>query len=143
MIIFVEDQIESVDLYVDEITDMGIETRVFPRADEALDFFRGRNVDIKVVVLDVMLPATGIFSSAATSDGLTTGLRLYTELRKISEGVSIVVLTNLTTPVVADTVGVDPNACVFRKDKIFYDEFAAKVKRLHGGERIGAENGNA
>lgn len=129
MILFVEDQMESADLYLYEIRNRGLRVQHVDNVAGALRII-DRRERIEVAILDVMMPPGGALSAIATSDGLTTGLHLYKRLRARHKETFVLLLTNLSSPVVKETIRGDRKADVARKDKVLYDEIADRVEEI-------------
>ncbi len=130
MIIFLDDQIESADLYLDEFEERGLDFKYFQSADDAWSFLEGGQRKPSVAVIDIMMPNGELFSAAETSDGLTTGVRFYKIIREKFPTCYVIALTNLSSPIIKETLGPDRLAMIYRKDEIYYDELADEVERI-------------
>jgi CheY-like chemotaxis protein len=129
MIVFVEDQEEAADLYLYEMRKNQADVRYFKSVADAWTSLQDSN-EPYVLVLDIMMPASPLFSALSTSDGLTTGLRFYRLFRGLFPNSFVIALTNLSDPVVESTLRGDPRAVVRRKDRYYYDELAEEVQEL-------------
>src|SRR4030095_436832 len=128
MILFVEEQEASADLYYDEMKRKSLPVHLFLSVDDAWQFLSEKAAPLDVAILDVMMPPGRLLQDVDTSDGLNTGLRFYELLRRHYPAVPVFLLTNLTTPIVGETIKADPNAWIRIKSDTFYDEFAEEIE---------------
>jgi CheY-like chemotaxis protein len=64
----------------------------FQEYEKGYDFIKSNASQLDGIILDVMMPPGEFFDPKDTNDGLTTGLNLYTLIRKIYHG-SILIYT--------------------------------------------------
>src|SRR5258708_35322395 len=115
MIVFVDDEPRLVESYVDELKAAGFEVSVQGSFDKAAAFVDDNSSRINLVILDIMAPPGRIFRTVDTEEGLTTGLRFYERLRQQLPSVPMIVLTNASDPMVAETVGRNARCLFLRK----------------------------
>ena len=146
MILFIEEQETSADLYFEEMEARGLPVRLFLSVDSAwefLDDLKAMKEPLDLVILDVMMPPGRLFEKRDTSDGLNTGLHFFRLLRERFPKVPIVFLTNRTAPIVAQTIAGDANTVVRIKSDTFPDEFAEEIRMLYSRSGESGEHASA
>ena len=95
-VLFVDDEPLPSQTYRDGLEESGFTIEYRSCADTGLEYLRDRYAEIDVVVLDMMMPTPKGVSTAATSDGQTTGIWFLLQCREIIETnvLPIYVLTN-------------------------------------------------
>lgn len=67
--------------------------------DSALSFAKEKSWQIKIVVLDIMLPPGETYKDEhGVNDGLRTGVYLLKDIRKYCPNVPVIILTNVRNP---------------------------------------------
>jgi DNA-binding NarL/FixJ family response regulator len=131
VIIFVEDQEETGDLYRDEMLERDLPVQYFDSVDKTWAFLLKSEAKPRVAVIDVMMPPGDLFSDHDTADGLRTGLLFYRRIRERYPDCFVFLLTNLTAPVVKDAVREDPLARAIVKTDLFFDEVADEIEAAY------------
>jgi CheY-like chemotaxis protein len=115
-ILFVDDNIHSMEVYVEDARRSGAEVLLAPGPDEAL-FLAGENASrIRVVILDIIMPA-GLLRNLETNQSNRTGVVLYRELKRICPDSQYLVLTQIADEVKSEFKG-HANVKVIRKSRI-------------------------
>ena len=73
-------------------------------ADEAMEFLESPNESFDIISIDVLMPGGKTFSNDATANGTRTGLVILKWIIDKELAVSVVLLTNVPTPVVESQV---------------------------------------
>lgn len=128
MILFVDDERDKAEVFVEEMKSLGLPIRYFSGVDAASAFLARTKKTLDAVVLDVMMPAGHLFADKDVDDGISTGLAFYRLIRESHPQVYIFILTNLTDPRVAEVIGKDGHAQLDIKSEVYYDDYAVLVR---------------
>jgi CheY-like chemotaxis protein len=83
--------------------------------DDALEFIEGAAGEVRLLVLDIMMPPGRSFDSAQTRYGLDTGIRFYERVRRHSPALPVIILTNVTDEEAARHFRAQPSCWFLRK----------------------------
>lgn len=130
MILFIDDEPEYVQSYVEELRDAGHEVIIEKTVDSALNFVSDNKDRLELIVLDIMMPAGTAFRDIDTYGTLRTGLSVYDRIRQHSSEYPIIVLTNVTKVEVELKFANEKRCLVFRKDQCLPFELVAHVREM-------------
>lgn len=126
MLLFIDDQPAPSWPFLDELLKTGLPVTAVGHVKDAWDFLQA-NPDVRVIVLDVMMPPGTFFTLEETGHGLLTGMMFYRRVRALYSSLPIFVLTANGNPAIAATMQGDPCAELSAKTEVWADDFAAKV----------------
>lgn len=95
LIIFVDDEPRLIDAYIRELK-FDYEVMHLSDINNLLNILEQKSKEIKLLILDVMMPPGNILSLNKTQHGLKTGLLLYEKIRKNNSQLPIIIFTNVT-----------------------------------------------
>jgi CheY-like chemotaxis protein len=97
MILFVDDEPRYISSFVEELElEFGKDKiNCSKDVDEALDFFNHNSNEIKIIILDEMMPPGKTFKNGLTQTGLRTGLFFYKHIRQNFPDLPIIIFTNI------------------------------------------------
>ncbi len=95
LIIFVDDEPRLIDAYIREL-EFGYEVQHLSNINNLLNLLKQKSKQIKLLILDIMMPPGNILSLENTQHGLKTGLLLYETIRKDNSQLPIIIFTNVT-----------------------------------------------
>jgi len=102
-ILFIDDEPFYATKYIDALKKAGYEVHLCDSADGGLEDLRNQIDDLKLVVLDFMMPTPSCASAAETTDGVATGRWFLRQARHLikEHDLPVIVLTNRTPEGVA------------------------------------------
>lgn len=102
IVMWVDDDKFLVDYFFSNLRDEGIDLISVTQAEEALDKVEELMPAIKLVVLDVMMPAGGLITDAESQYGYKTGLALARKIRQKYPNIPLLGCSNDQDPQVKD-----------------------------------------
>lgn len=100
IVMFVDDQLEPMRLYILQLQEAGFEVVACSGPDEALAKAGELGARIDAIVLDIMMPPGKTYGDEESERGMRTGVLLCRQLREQLPLVPILVLTNAVDPAV-------------------------------------------
>lgn len=94
MILFVDDEPQALELYIDEVSRKGFETKLLSSVRGIQRYLKRHGNPPQCIVLDIMFPTDRTLPVELTSGGLTAGVPLFASLRAEFPDVPIVVFTS-------------------------------------------------
>jgi CheY-like chemotaxis protein len=129
MILFLDDEPRYSLNYVEELKQhYAVEYK--SSVDDALEYLEAHRGDVRLLVLDVMMPPDNAFSEEETRDGIDTGKRLLERLREGSPELPVIVLTNVAEKKVVDWFVGQPNCSFYRKRDYLPRQLKQKVDEI-------------
>jgi CheY-like chemotaxis protein len=98
MILFIDDEHRRLKPYIEELELSGYQVEFKDNIYDALGFWEKRKQEVKLIVLDVMMPIGDDFGESAQAEaefGLKTGIYFYNKYLK-SQGVPVILFTHLS-----------------------------------------------
>lgn len=128
MILVVDDEKRTLDSYLQELALSGFEVRYESSVDEGLKFLEMNATEVKLLILDVMMPSGEAFDDDATEKGLRTGVYFYERVRKTNEQLPIMIFTNVVDDGVRRKFEQDKYCRFFQKEELLPYELAETVR---------------
>jgi CheY-like chemotaxis protein len=128
MILFVDDERRRMRSYVEAIELSHYQVKFESDVDDALDFFEKNCGQLKLLILDVMMPTGNSFDDEQTNDGLRTGICFYRKVRQLNPNIPVIIFTNFRNNELTNIES--EKTSVFRKDGILPFELASNVDRI-------------
>src|SRR4051812_33252938 len=98
MILVIDDEERYMEPYIVELRFSGYEVIWETETDAALTFFEENYEQIKLLILDIMMPPGESFDHEKTQKGLRTGVFFYERIRQKRPDLPIIILTNVSEP---------------------------------------------
>src|SRR5688572_21561640 len=117
MILFIDDEPRELDSHRRELEMSGYSVFFKADVDDALEFLDQNVNEVKLLIVDIMMPVGEAFKDAP-HDGLRTGLDLYERIRTKFNELPIVILTHVADEGVRDTFNNEPNCWFRRKEDV-------------------------
>jgi CheY-like chemotaxis protein len=95
-ILLIDDDIQAMRYYVETLEAAGFDVTQCTGPDSALQVLRDTTTPVSAVLLDIMMPPGDAYRRQNTQEGLTTGLFLLEDLRRLRPNLPVVVLTNVS-----------------------------------------------
>jgi len=130
IVLFVDDEPEWVESYVDELKARTVDARLERNIDQADQFLQKKLEHIALLILDIMMPPGRIFSQGGTERGLRTGVKLYEKIRKNAPELPIIMLTNVRDEKVKERFSHEPYCWFLNKRATLPHELADKVQAI-------------
>jgi CheY-like chemotaxis protein len=97
-ILFIDDEPGAMRYYVDVLKATGFQVTQCTGPDAALDVLRRGHMRFSAAILDIMMSPGEAYAGQDTHEGLTTGVYLFRDLRRLSPNLPVVILTNVANP---------------------------------------------
>ena len=130
IVLFVDDEPEWVESYVDELQARTVDARLERSIDQADQFLQKNLEHIALLILDIMMPPGQMFSHGGTEQGLRTGMKLYEKIRKNAPELPIIMLTNVRDERVKKRFSREPHCWFLNKRGTLPHELADKVQSI-------------
>jgi DNA-binding response OmpR family regulator len=130
MILFVDDERRDNTSYLDELRMSGFKVEFRKDVSVAFSFLSEHLAEIELLILDVMMPRSTLFTEEETNGGLRTGLRFYEKVRQIAPTLPIIILTNVSDTSISTMFQDDTNCFFHRKEDRLPFELAEDVKAV-------------
>ncbi|HEX9943129.1 MAG TPA: response regulator [Thermoanaerobaculia bacterium] len=135
MILFVDDDDKRMESIIDELSLSGLDVRFYSDVDEAVTFFETHSEEVKLLILDIMMPHGSNFNAEETELGLRTGVRFFKKIREARYDLPVIIFTNVSDQDVSERFGKE-NRCAFLQKRDFLPfEFAEEVRRVLASNR--------
>lgn len=97
MILYVDDEPRYITSFIEELQFEFYQEQIKfeQNTDKAVDFFYHHSQEIKIVILDIMMPSGKAFKNKPTKEGLYTGLFFYERIRESHTDLPIIIFTNI------------------------------------------------
>lgn len=141
MILFLDDDVDFLRYYCDELRERGWDVAAAFSTDDAHRIVMDRGEELKVVVLDMMMPPGRIFEDENTEYGIRTGELFYEKLRSMRPVVPVVLFTNRNADHLDCTLRDDSRCRIFMKEDLLPGEFADMIDDLLGRAHAHDEKG--
>ena len=132
MIIMVDDELRRMAAYVWELRDTGYQVEMCSSVDTALANLEANLPQVRLLILDVMMPPGQAFKNLDTQDGLRTGERFYERVRQLSADLPVFFLTNVSDPHFTKKYLRERHCKVLHKEYYQPFELADEVRRMIG-----------
>lgn len=130
IVLFVDDEPEWVESYVDELQACAVDARLERSIDQADQFLRENLKHIALLILDIMMPVGRTFAAWETELGLRTGVKFYERIRKRMPELPIIMLTNVRDEKVKDRFSREPLCWFLNKRNTLPHELADIVQSI-------------
>lgn len=130
MILFVDDEKRFMDSYQLELEAEGYEVTFKNDVDAAVAFFDAHADSIRLLILDIMMPAGQSFQDESTNDGLRTGERFYERIRRLAPVLPVIIFTNVSDEQVEKKFKAEPHCQFLRKEDYLPHELADVVRGI-------------
>jgi CheY-like chemotaxis protein len=130
LILFVDDELHFVRSYIEELELSGFGVQFCASVDSALEYLAANRGEVKLCIIDIMMPPGTAFAGIDTQSGLMTGNLLYDRIRQEVPGVPLVVLTNRISEEVERKAASHNGCWLFHKDQCFPFELANHVRNI-------------
>jgi DNA-binding response OmpR family regulator len=129
-ILFIDDEKRRMDSFAMELQLSGNEVIFCDQVDTAWSYFENHSDEIKLIVLDIMMPHGDLFEEDSTDDGLRTGSLLYERIRENKPDMPVVIFTNVSDEEVADGFRLETNCLYLQKKDYYPNEFVREIEKL-------------
>ncbi len=82
-VVFIDDQPNYIEYFVQEVKRRGFQTKVIKDVDEAIAYFSLPRPDVAAVVLDIIMPPGRDLWESSNEEGLWTGVYLYGKISSL------------------------------------------------------------
>jgi CheY-like chemotaxis protein len=130
MILFVDDEKRRMDSYVQDLVLSGHEVEFKSDVDSALEFFADNRTQIKLLILDIMMPTGESFDDDQTRYGLRTGIAFYRKIREQNPSLSTIIFTNVSDENLAEEISIGSNVLFCQKDNFLPFELEKEVRKI-------------
>jgi CheY-like chemotaxis protein len=134
MILFIDDELRLMHSYKDylqrKLAPEGCTVAFHSNVDEALDFFDSHLGEIRLVILDIMMPTGARFSRSRSNGGLMTGLLVYGWIRKAAPDLPILFFTNFSDDEEEKRLKQDRMCKFLHKGNYLLEEFVGEVRQM-------------
>lgn len=128
MIIFVDDEPQRIQRYIDALIARGLEVRLLQSVAEVESYLASPGDAPTCIVLDVMFPADPGFPGSLTDKGMTAGMPLFASFRSQFQAVHVIVLTNSSNSAVRRFFDGQENCSLYYKTEVLPDELASVIE---------------
>jgi CheY-like chemotaxis protein len=132
MILFVDDERREMDSYARELDLSGHKVEFETDVDSALKAFDEKLSQIKLLILDIMMPPSSSFKEVNTESGLRTGIHFYDRIREKAPELPVIILTNVSNEGVAQKFRGRKKCWFFRKEDFLPHQLAEEVGKILG-----------
>jgi len=129
MILFVDDESRHMNSYAQDLTEAGYEIVFQRNVDQALEYLTEHVTEIKLLILDIMMPPGKTFKDADTDEGRRTGVQFYERVREKMPELPVIILTNVADDELMDKFREDENCRYFQKKHYLPFEIVQEVKK--------------
>ncbi|MBW4478664.1 MAG: response regulator [Tolypothrix brevis GSE-NOS-MK-07-07A] len=130
MILFVDDERRRMDSYVQDLILSGHEIEFKSDVDSALEFFVDNQTQIKLLILDIMMPTGESFDDDQTHYGLRTGIAFYQKIREQNPSLPTIIFTNVSDENLAEEISRGSNVLFCQKDNFLPFELEKEVRKI-------------
>ena len=137
MIIFYEDEKDTIDEEIKLFISEGYEVKCFDKANMLLELYKTEYNNIKAIIIDIMIFGPGNDFDDDNDSGFTSGLSLLNTLSgieqtKSNENIPLkIIYTNRNKIELIDKLKKDKRVRkVYKKNEQYYDEFVNEVLTL-------------
>lgn len=131
MILFVDDERRHISSYVSELEELGYRVVCENSVDQALQFLNNNRSNLKLIILDIMMPPGRSFKKMDTDEGRRTGVYFFEQVKERAPELPVIVLTNVSDDDVLDRLRDEENCWYFQKKDYLPYEIAQEVKRIY------------
>jgi CheY-like chemotaxis protein len=129
MILFLDDEKWWLESYLEELEETVQQVVFISQADEALKFFEQNKGQIKLLILDVMMPS-GDDLSDEPDNGLRMGIHFYDKVRETDKTLPVIIFTNVSDESVEERFNNEDNCWFIQKEEVLPFQLADKVKQI-------------
>src|SRR5690242_19172073 len=115
MILFVDDERRHISSYVTELEELGYIVICENSVDQALHFLDKNRSNLKLLILDIMMPQGKSFKRMDTEEGRRTGIYLFEQVKERAPELCVIVLTNVADVELMDRLREEDNCWYFQK----------------------------
>ncbi|MDZ8086755.1 MAG: response regulator [Nostoc sp. DedQUE12b] len=130
MILFVDDERRRMDSYVQDLVLSGHKVEFKSDVDSALKFFVENQTQIKLLILDIMMPTGVSFDDDQTHYGLRTGIAFYQKIREENPSLPTIIFTNVSDENLAEEISRGSNVLFYQKDNFLPFELEKEVRKI-------------
>ena len=131
MILFVDDERRHISSYVTELEELGYTVVCENSVDQALQFLDRNRSNLKLIILDIMMPPGQAFKKLDTDEGRRTGVFFFERVKERAPELPVIVLTNVADDELMDRLRDEKNCWYFQKKHYLPYEIAQEVKRIY------------
>ena len=131
MILFVDDERRHISSYVTELEELGYKVICENSVDQALHFLDKNRINLKLLILDIMMPPGKSFKKMDTDEGRRTGIYFFEQVKERAPELCVIVLTNVADEDLMDRLREEDNCWYFQKKDYLPYEIAQEVKRIY------------
>jgi CheY-like chemotaxis protein len=129
MILFVDDEQRELDSHRLEL-EMSDHSVIFKSdVDKALEFLEKNPDQVRLLILDIMMPVGESFKDAR-HDGLRTGIDFYDRIRARLPKLPVIVFTHVADESVREKFNNELNCWFYRKEDVLPHELAERVNDI-------------
>jgi CheY-like chemotaxis protein len=129
-VLLIDDDEAPMKSYIGALERCGLTVHQVRTPDGAIDFMNRDTGDVRLILLDIMMPPGAAYELDDTNDGTITGLLLHDRIRKRYPDVPILVLTNVTAQKLLDRLQQGPKLQVAQKASFRPSELARRVQSM-------------
>ena len=130
MILIVDDEERYMEGYLEELQQTGHAYSFQTNVDAALKFFKENLDQIRLLILDIMMPPGNSFGHEETQMGLITGTFFYEEVRRIAPDLPIIILTNVADEKPLASIIEQENCWFYQKPRVLPFELVEIIEAL-------------
>lgn len=130
MILMIDDEPWETESYVDDLKLSGWDVIFKSNVDDGLLFLRENLDQIKLLILDIMMPPGKTLSDVDTQYGLRTGVHLFRQIRMLTPDLPIWFLTNVSDEQVAEQFRQEKNCRFLHKEDFLPVELSEEITRF-------------
>ncbi|MFN7929346.1 MAG: response regulator [Blastocatellia bacterium] len=118
MILFIddEDEMESFELGL-KLSEYEYQVKRVTNVDDAWEYLNCNEVQIKLIIMDIMIPPGDLFNDVDTKGGLRTGLDLLEKIREKNNSLPVIVFSNVSDQKIISHFQRQPKCLFLRKEE--------------------------
>jgi CheY-like chemotaxis protein len=129
MILFVDDERKEIDSFILELEHTFPQLIFEPKVDAALMLINEKRDELKLLILDIMMPQGNAFKGEPDK-GLRTGVHCYETVRKTLPELPIIIFTNVTNEEVKKKFQPDSKCWFFNKEDYLPYELVEEIQGI-------------
>jgi DNA-binding NtrC family response regulator len=132
MILFIDDEKREMESFVIELKLSGFDVNFIKNVDDAWNYLTSNPEEVKLMILDIMMPAGNKFKDDDIHNGLRTGVRFFDEMRVQFPNLPIIIFTNVSDPNVVKKFEHENMCRYFSKPNLLPDQLVDEIKSFLG-----------
>ena len=136
-IILIDDESRNMDSYSRELTlefKNKYDVALVNDVDSAYEFLKKNHDNIKLVILDIMMPSGELLKDVDTDDGLRTGVCFHKKIRNNFPELPIIMFTNFSSEELENQINQDKQSKFLQKADYLPFELVDEIKEFLGDE---------